>query len=79
MAKLSGYVWGVPLIVLLCGTHLFLTVRLGFIQRFAWRGIKLSVLPDPGAAGEVSQFGALTTALASTIGRAFGRGRSARC
>ena len=68
MAKLSGYVWGVPLIVLLCGTHLFLTVRLGFIQRFTWRGIKLSVSPDPGAAGEVSQFGALTTALASTIG-----------
>ena len=68
MAKLSGYVWGVPLILLLFGTHLFLTVRLGFIQRFTWRGIKLSVSPDPGAVGEVSQFGALATALASTIG-----------
>ncbi len=68
ISKLSGYVWGVPLILLLCGTHVFLTVRLGFIQRFTWRGIRLSVSRDPGAEGEVSQFGALTTALASTIG-----------
>jgi AGCS family alanine or glycine:cation symporter len=68
VAKLNGYVWGVPLILLLFCTHLFLTVRLGFIQRFTWRGIRLSVTRDPGAAGEVSQFGALATALASTIG-----------
>lgn len=32
--QISGYVWGIPLLVLLFGTHLFLTFRLGFIQRY---------------------------------------------
>jgi len=41
-AKLSGFIWGVPLIVLLTGTHLFLTFRTGFIQKFLLRAIKLS-------------------------------------
>ena len=41
-SEFSGFVWGVPLIVLLFGTHLFLTVRTGFIQRFIPRGIKIS-------------------------------------
>ena len=45
-----------------------MTVRTGFIQRKIGTGIRLSVSKDPDAEGEVSQFGALTTALASTIG-----------
>ena len=45
-----------------------MTVRTGFIQRNTWTGIKLSVTRDPEAPGDVSQFQALTTALASTIG-----------
>src|SRR5699024_8856512 len=46
-----------------------MTFRTGFIQRYSIsRGIKLSVTRDPEAEGEVSQFGALTTALAATIG-----------
>lgn len=64
----NDFVWGLPMIVLLFGTHLFLTVRTGFIQRKTFTGIKLSVTRDPDAPGEVSQFQALTTALASTIG-----------
>ncbi|MCA5010485.1 alanine:cation symporter family protein, partial [Clostridioides difficile] len=48
--------------------HLFLTVRTGFIQRKTFTAIKLSVTKDPDSPGEVSQFQALTTALASTIG-----------
>ena len=64
----SDFLWGWPLIVLLFGTHLFLTVRLGFIQRFTWTGIKLSVARDGDAQGDISPFGALTTALAATIG-----------
>nr|WP_330387469.1 alanine/glycine:cation symporter family protein [Lacrimispora sphenoides] len=56
------------MIVLLFGTHLFLTVRTGFIQRKTFTAIKLSVTKDPDSPGEVSQFQALTTALASTIG-----------
>ena len=65
----DGKVWGWGMILLLLGTHLFMTVRIGFIQRKTiTKGIKLSVSKEPDADGEVSQFGALATALASTIG-----------
>lgn len=65
---LSGLLWGWPMIILLLGTHIFLTVRLRFPQRHLWTAIKLSVSRDKDAAGNVSQFGALATALAATIG-----------
>ena len=66
---INGVVWGWPMIILLLGTHVFLTIRTGFIQRYTIsRGIKLSVTKDPEAEGEVSNFAALTTALAATIG-----------
>jgi len=68
LGSMAGWVWGPPLLVLLFGTHLFLTVRLGFIQRYVWRGIKLSLARDTEGAGDVSHFGALATALAATIG-----------
>lgn len=62
-------VWGWGMIILLLGTHIFLTIRTGFIQRKTiTKGIPLSVAKEEGADGEVSQFGALATALASTIG-----------
>ena len=65
----DGKVWGWGMILLLLGTHLFMTVRTGFIQRKTiTKGINLSVSKEPDADGEVSQFGALATALASTIG-----------
>ncbi len=64
----AGLVWGPWLIALLFGTHLFLTIRTGFIQRFTLRGIRLSFQKDTGAEGDVSQFSALMTALAATIG-----------
>ena len=65
---LNGYLWGPPMLVLLFGTHLFLTIRLKFIQKHTWTAIKLSVSKDTSGEGDVSQFGALTTALAATIG-----------
>jgi AGCS family alanine or glycine:cation symporter len=65
---LDGIVWGVPLLVLLFGTHLYLTFRLRFIQRHIGKAIKLSVTKDDFAEGDVSQFSALATALAATIG-----------
>lgn len=69
VTTVNGYVWGWAMIILLFGTHVFLTIRTGFIQRKTIsKGIKLSVSKDPDAEGEVSQFGALTTALAATIG-----------
>ena len=67
--SVDNFVWGWGMIVLLLGTHIFLTVRTGFIQRKTiTKGIPLSVSKEEGADGEVSQFGALATALASTIG-----------
>lgn len=56
------------MIVLLLGTHLLLTVRLRFPQRHILMAIRLSVSRDKGAAGDVSQWAALATALAATIG-----------
>ena len=68
LGAISGFLWGWPMIVLLLGTHLFLTLRLRFPQRHIFKAIKLSVSKDKGADGEVSQFGALATSLAATIG-----------
>ena len=61
-------IWGWPMIVLLLGTHLLMTVITGGIQKKIGTAIRLSFTPDPDSEGEVSQFGALVTALASTIG-----------
>ena len=66
--ELDGLVWGWPMIILLLGTHIVMTVCTGGIQRKIGTAIKLSVTKDTEAEGEVSQFGALATALASTIG-----------
>ena len=68
LSEISTTIWGYPMIILLLGTHLFLTIRLRFPQRHIFKAIKLSVSKDKGASGEVSQFAALTTALAATIG-----------
>ncbi len=64
----NNYLWGAPMILLLLGTHIYLTIRTGFIQRKTFTGIRLSVTRDPDSQGDISQFAALTTALASTIG-----------
>lgn len=64
----SNYLWGPPMLVLLFGTHIFLTLRLRLIQRYVPLAIKLSFRQDRGSKGDVSQFGALMTALAATIG-----------
>ena len=67
--SVDDFVWGWGMIVLLLGTHIFMTIRTGFIQRKTiTKGIPLSVAKEEDADGEVSQFGALATALASTIG-----------
>jgi AGCS family alanine or glycine:cation symporter len=65
---MSGYLWGWPMIILLLGTHIFLTIRLGFPQRKLLTAIRLSISKDKDSTGDVSQFGALATALAATIG-----------
>lgn len=65
---INGYLWGPPMIILLLGTHIFMTIRTGFIQKKTFTAIKLSVTKEPDASGDISPFAALTTALASTIG-----------
>ena len=64
---LSGLLWGPPLLILLVGTHLYLTFRLG-IQRWLFQGIRLTFRRESGSEGDVSPFGALATALAATVG-----------
>jgi AGCS family alanine or glycine:cation symporter len=64
----DGFIWGPPLLVLLFGTHVFLTIRTGVVQRFLGTALRLSITGEAGAAGDVSPFGALATALAATIG-----------
>ncbi|MBP7856896.1 MAG: alanine:cation symporter family protein [Prevotella sp.] len=66
--SLSGFLWGWPMIILLLGTHIYLTVRLRFPQRKLLTALKLTFKRDSTAAGDVSQYGALATALAATIG-----------
>ena len=68
ISDIDAFVWGPPMIVLLLGSHLYLTIRTRFIQRKLPTAIKLSVTKDPDAPGDISQFGALTTALSATIG-----------
>jgi len=68
LGRISDLVWGPWTLVLLCGTHLFLTLRLGVIQRYIGRAIRLSLQRTREGEGEISHFGALVTALAATIG-----------
>ncbi len=64
----SDWLWGGFLIVLLLATHIFLTIRLGFIQRFTPKGIRLTLAHENKKKGDISPFSALMTALAATIG-----------
>lgn len=66
--QISSFVWGPPLLILLFGTHIYLTIRLKFIQRYIGKAIKISLKRGAEGEGDVSHFGALTTALAATIG-----------
>ena len=66
--SISNFLWGWPMIIMLLGTHLYLTVRLRFPQFKIFKAIKLSLTRDKDAPGDVSQFGALATSLAATIG-----------
>lgn len=68
LSLISSFLWGAPMIVLLLGTHLYLTIRLRFPQRYIFKAIRLSVTHDKGSKGDVSQFSALATSLAGTIG-----------
>lgn len=71
LAEFASAVWGLPLLILLVGGGLILTIYSGFIP-FRYLGHAIKVLrgkyDDPDDPGEISHFQALTTALCATIG-----------
>ena len=68
IGAINNVVWGWPMILLLVGTHIFLTFRLRFVQKYIFKALALAFKKDKNAPGDVSQFGALSTALAATLG-----------
>lgn len=69
LESIDGVVWGVPLIILIMGTGILLTIRVRVLQ-FGKLGLALKymVKNEEDGIGEVTSFGALCTALAATIG-----------
>ncbi|AOO66698.1 alanine/glycine:cation symporter family protein [Sulfurospirillum halorespirans] len=69
VAILSGIVWGAPMLVLLVGTGIYLTIILKGMQFWALpHALKLIFHKEPDGEGEISHFAALMTALAATVG-----------
>lgn len=65
----DGFVWGPPLMVLLIGTGILLTVRLGLLQVMKLpKALQLIFTARNSGSGDVSSFQALCTALAATVG-----------
>ncbi|MFV0425437.1 MAG: alanine/glycine:cation symporter family protein [Beutenbergiaceae bacterium] len=72
LGDIAGFIWGPFLLIpLLLGTGLYLTIRLGGLQfTKLWAALTLGILrrKDPDTTGDITQFQALTTALAATVG-----------
>lgn len=67
--QIDSFVWGPPLLVLLVGTGIFLSFRLGFLQVFRLpRSLKLIFSAENQGEGDIDSFKALCTALAATVG-----------
>lgn len=67
--KIDSFLWGAPLIILLIGTGIYLTLRLGFLQVFKLPlALKLIFKAENKGKGEVSSFKSLCVALAATVG-----------
>lgn len=71
LEMISSFVWGPPLLILIVGTGIYLTFRIGFLQIFLLPyslKIAFSKKQDKKSEGDISHFQALMTALAATIG-----------
>ena len=69
VATLSGWVWGPPMLILLVGTGLYLTILLRGMQfRVLPHAFKLIFKKEHGEVGDISHFAALMTSLAATVG-----------
>lgn len=67
--QVDSFIWGPPLLILLVGTGIYLTIRLELIQIVKLpKALKLIFKAENGGSGDISSFGALCTALAATIG-----------
>lgn len=66
--SINDIIWGWPMLLVLLGTHLFLTFKLRFPQRYTFKAIRISVKSEKGSEGDVSPYAALVTTLAGTIG-----------
>lgn len=67
--RLDSWVWGPPLLILLVGTGIYLTLRLGLLQIFRLpRAFRLIFVSGDEQHGDVSSFASLCTALAATVG-----------
>jgi alanine or glycine:cation symporter, AGCS family len=65
--KLNGLLWAPLVLFLIVGVHLFFTIRLRGIQRYIPRAIRLSLTSERSGHGDVTPFGSLCTAMASTV------------
>ncbi|WP_426007910.1 alanine/glycine:cation symporter family protein [Aeromonas salmonicida] len=71
LTAIDSFIWGPPLLILLVGTGVYLTLRLGLLQVVRLPlALRLVFGRDQGQGkqGDVSSFGALCTALSATIG-----------
>ncbi len=69
ISTISSFVWGVPMLTLLIGTGLYLTIKLKGMQFWALgHAFKLIFIKEKEGQGDISHFSALTTALAATVG-----------
>ena len=68
LEKIADLLWDYPMLILLMGTHIFMSVKTGFIQKKLPLAIKLSFEKEKNTGGGIGQFSALATSLASTVG-----------
>ncbi|WP_286292096.1 alanine/glycine:cation symporter family protein [Vibrio apostichopi] len=69
LQTINQFVWGPPLLILLVGTGVYFTFRLGLLQfRHLPTALKMVFSKDKSGTGDVSSFAALCTALSATIG-----------
>ena len=68
LSAFSSFLWGWPLLIMLLGTHLYLTAILRFPQRYLLKALKLYFVKDHTDKGDISPFSSLMVALAANIG-----------
>lgn len=67
--SLDSFIWGPPLLVLLVGTGILLTIRLKLLQVFKLpKALKLIFKAQNAGSGDIDSFKALCTALSATVG-----------